>query len=241
MDTSLYEVGRPTLRGARAPNHECYRQVRKNMLEVLSGVPEGLVVPACPEWTIRDLVGHLVGSAALAIGRMSGWLATFPGSSQDMDTQELLGVWDQLGGEVDLLLADRADRGERTGNLLVTDAFTHELDARYAVGASLPDEHPAFASAFEVLANGFSAAVIANDLPALRLSTGTTQWTVGEGEPAATVTASRHDLCRSIAGRRSHEQITALSWDCGSHRWLPAFTWGPFSPPRSPVEEPAPR
>lgn len=38
------------------------------------------------------------------------------------------------------------------------DAFTHELDARYAIGAELPDEHPAFPGAFELLANGFAAA-----------------------------------------------------------------------------------
>jgi len=233
MDTSLYEVGRPTLRGVRTPNHESYRQVRKNVLELLSGERENPTVLACPEWTVRDLLAHLVGSAALAIGRMSGWPSTHPSSSADMGVAELLDTWDQLGGEVDLLLADR---GDRAGNLLVTDAFTHELDLRYTLRAQLPDEHPAFASAFEVLANGFSAAVASHDLPALRLSTGSTRWTVGLGEPAATVTAHRYDLYRSIAGRRSHEQITALDWDRGSHRWLPAFTWGPFTPPDSPVE-----
>lgn len=235
MDTSLYEAGRPTLRGARTPNHEAYRHLRKNVLELLSveRPAENPTVPACPEWTVRDLVAHLVGSAALAIGRMSGWPSTHPSSSADMGVAELLDTWDQLGGEVDLLLADR---GDRAGNLLVTDAFTHELDIRYALGIPLPDEHPAFASAFEVLANGFSAAVTSHNLPALRLSTGSTQWTVGDGEPAATVTAHRYDLYRSIAGRRSYEQITALDWDRGSHRWLPAFTWGPFTPPVTPVE-----
>jgi uncharacterized protein (TIGR03083 family) len=235
MDTSLYEVGRPTLRGTRTPNHESYRQVRKNVLEVLSTEreQENPAVPACPEWTVRDLLAHLVGSAALAIGRMSGWPSTHPSSSADMGVAELLSTWDQLGGEVDLLLSDR---GGRAGNLLVTDAFTHELDLRYAVGAPMPVEHPAFASGFEVMANGFAATVTAHNLPALRLSTESTQWTVGDGEPVATVTADRIDLYRSVAGRRTHEQITALDWDRDSHRWLPAFTWGPFSPPDSPVE-----
>ena len=235
MDTSLREIGRPTLRATRAPSHESYRQVRNNVLEVLTSAraEENPVVPACPEWTLRDLLAHLTGSAALAIGRMSGWPAAHPSASADMGVAELVDAWDRLGSEVDLLLSERTGRA---GNLLVTDAFTHELDIRYAVGAPLPGDHPAFAGAFEVLATGFSAGVSAHALPAVRMSTGSTQWTVGEGEAAATVTADRYDLYRSLAGRRTHAQITGLEWDRDSHRWLPAFAWGPFSPPESPVE-----
>lgn len=235
MDARLHEIGRPTLRGSRAPNHEAYREVRQSALAVLSAAraEENPAVPACPGWTLRDLLAHLAGSAALAIGRLTGWPATHPSSSADMGVAELLEAWDRLGGEVDLLLSER---GDRAGNLLVTDAFTHELDIRYAIGAPLPGDHPAFPGAFEVLATGFAAGVTAHALPALRLSTGTTQWTVGEGEPAATVTADRHDLYRSLTGRRTQDQITSLDWDRDSHRWLPAFTWGPFSPPGSPVE-----
>jgi len=240
MDTHLDEVGTPTLRAQRVPNHESYRQVRSNVLELLDEMPPDAdpVVPACPGWTVRELVAHLVGVSATAIGRLSGWPSVQPSSSSDMGVPELLETWEQLGAEADLLLADQ---GGRSGNILVMDAFTHELDVRYAIGAELPSEHPAFPGAFEVLANGFAAAVSDHGLPALVLSTGSTQWTVGEGEPAAAVTAPRYDLYRSLAGRRSHQQITALDWERDSHRWLPAFTWGPFTPPVSPVEPVADR
>lgn len=235
MDTTLNEVGAPTLRGDRVPNHESYRHVRRSVAELLAP-PRPIddpVVPACPEWTLRGLLTHLVGVAAAAIGRLSGWPAAHSSSSADIDIPELLATWEELGAEVDLLLADA---GGRVGNILVMDAFTHELDIRYAIGAGLPEEHPAFAGAFAVLVNGFAAAVHDHGLPALRLSSGRTQWTIGAGAPAATLTATRFDLYRSLAGRRSHHQITALDWDRGSHRWLPAFTWGPFTPPVSPVE-----
>lgn len=235
MDTSLYEMGRPTLRAERAPNHECYAHIRRSVTELLTTARDVAdpAVPSCPEWTLSGLVTHLVGVAAMAIGRLSGWPATATAPSAGMDLDQLLAAWERLGAEADVLLAER---GGRSGNILVMDAFTHELDIRYAIGAGLPAGHPAFAGAFEVLANGFAAAVIDHDLPALRLSTGSTQWTVGLGEPAATVTAGRYDLYRSLAGRRSHEQIAALHWDRDSHRWLPAFTWGPFTPPGSAVE-----
>jgi hypothetical protein len=235
MNTNMGEAGTPTLRGDRPPNHECYRQVRENVTELLSAAdPAGdLAVPSCPDWTLRGLVAHLVGVTATSIGRLSGWPSTPRTSSAEMGLPELLTVWKELGAEADLLLADR---GDRCGNILLMDAFTHELDIRYAIGAELPDEHPAFPGAFEVVAHGFACAVDDHQLPALRLSTGTTQWTVGAGEPVATVTASRYDIYRSLAGRRSHRQITAMDWDRDSHRWLPAFTWGPFTPPASAVE-----
>jgi uncharacterized protein (TIGR03083 family) len=235
MDMSLDEIGLPTLRGQRVPNHECYRHVRESVVALLSEARqvEDPIVPACPEWTLRGLVAHLVGVASMAIGRLSGFPPVQSTSSAGMGIPELLAIWERLGPEADQLLAES---GGRSGSILVMDAFTHELDVRYAIGAALPDEHAAFANAFEVLANGFAAAVIDHGLPALRLSTGSTQWTVGTGEPAATVTASRYDLYRSLAGRRSHQQITAMDWDRDSHRWLPAFSWGPFLPPASAVE-----
>jgi uncharacterized protein (TIGR03083 family) len=225
VDTNLVEVGAPTLRGLRAPNDVCYRQVRSNVISLLSSAAPGTAVPACPEWTVRDLVAHLAGVAALSIGEQA--------SPDGMDLPELLFTWDQLGPEVDAMLAGH---GGQRGNLLVMDAFTHELDVRYAIGTRLPAEHPAFAGAFEVLAAGFAAAVEDHGLPAVRLSTESTQWMVGPGDPAATVTATRYDIFRSLAGRRTHRQITDLDWDRDSHRWLPAFTWGPFTPPPSPVE-----
>jgi uncharacterized protein (TIGR03083 family) len=227
------------LRAERAPNHECYAHIRRSVTELLATARDtgDPAVPSCPEWTLSGLVTHLVGVAAMAIGRLSGWPATATSPSAEMDLGQLLATWERLGAEADRLLARS---GGRSGNILVMDAFTHELDIRYAIGADLPGEHPAFAGAFEVLANGFAGSVLDHDLPALRLSTGratgSTQWTVGLGEPAATLTASRYDLYRSLAGRRSHEQIAALHWDRDSHRWLPAFTWGPFTPPGSAVE-----
>jgi uncharacterized protein (TIGR03083 family) len=237
---SLDEIGMPTLRCERVPNHESYRHVRENVVELLlaAAPAEDTVVPACPEWTLRGLVSHLVGVAAMAIGRMSGFPPAQSESSASMGIPQLLATWQRLGFEADGLLAES---GGRSGSLLVMDAFTHELDIRYAIGAELPTDHPAFAGAFEVLANGFAAAVMDHGLPALRLSTGSTQWTVGSGAPAATVTASRYDLYRSLAGRRSHSQITAMDWDRDSHRWLPAFSWGPFLPPVTPVEARASR
>jgi uncharacterized protein (TIGR03083 family) len=218
-----------------ASTHECYRQVRANVTGLLTThrPAAAAAVPGCPEWTLQELVGHLVDVAGMAIGRLAGRPPTEPAPPAGTDVAGLLAAWERLGAEADRLLADT---GTRNADILVMDAFTHELDICYAIGAEPPGEHPAFPVAFEVLVNGFAGAVAAHGLPALRLSTGSTEWTVGEGAPAATLTASRYDLCRSLAGRRSHEQIAALGWNRDATRWLPAFAWGPFTPPAAPVE-----
>ncbi|MFD0205215.1 MULTISPECIES: maleylpyruvate isomerase N-terminal domain-containing protein [Saccharothrix] len=66
------------------------------------------------------------------------------------------------------------------------------------------------------------------------------EWTVRDlvahlvDNAVSALTASRHDLHRTLTGRRSHQQITALDWSGDPSRWLPAFTWGPFAAPTEP-------
>jgi uncharacterized protein (TIGR03083 family) len=228
MDTRLHLTGQ----SAPVTNSVAYRNVRHNVTKMLTehSPAEDLPIPTCPEWTIVDVLAHLAGTAALAVGRISGSVPARRTPAGSNDIVSLLGEWDWMGPEVERLLTGRA------GNLLVMDSFTHELDIRYALGEPLPGTHPAFARAFEMLVAGFSASVVAHNLPALQLVIDGTRWTVGAGMPVGELTASGYDVYRSLAGRRTPEQITRLGWSRDSHRWLPAFTWGPFTPPEEPVE-----
>jgi uncharacterized protein (TIGR03083 family) len=216
------------------PNHVAYLNAVRNVTTLVAdqAVPDDLPVPSCPGWTVRDLVGHLVGICALATGRMPGW-AEAGRFSAGMGVDGLLEEWTTMAEQAERLLAVQ---GGRRGSVMVMDAFTHELDLRYAMGAELPAYHSAFAGAFEILLNGFSAEVTAHSLPAMLISLDGQQWRAGIGEPAATLSGDRYDIYRSLAGRRTPEQITRLGWSRDSHRWLPAFTWGPFTPPAVPVE-----
>jgi len=215
------------------PNHVAYRETIRNVVALVTEhpVPEDLQVPACPEWTVRDLVAHLVGICAFAIGRRSGW-AEAERSSAEMDLPRLAEEWARMGEAAEQLLA----RNDRRGSIMVMDAFTHELDLRYALGAPLPVDHPAFPLAFGILRHGFSTEVAAHNLPAVVIAVDGQEWRAGLGEQVATLSGDRYDLYRSLAGRRTYEQITRLGWSRDSHRWLPAFTWGPFTPPTVPVE-----
>ncbi|MEQ0565912.1 maleylpyruvate isomerase family mycothiol-dependent enzyme [Amycolatopsis sp. NEAU-NG30] len=214
-----------------APDFVGYPAVRHGIRALLGGRPgtHRRRVPACPEWTVTDVLRHLVAIAERVLERHGG---TPPAPAPDLAVPELLDRWDDIGEDLDRRLAAA---GGRTGEVMVMDAYTHELDLRAALGVPPPVEHVAWAPSFEVLVRGFSGSVAGRGLPPLSLRTpGGSAWTAGTGRPVASLTAPAHDLYRALAGRRSLTQLAALEWSAAPGPWLPAFSWGPFVPPPRP-------
>jgi uncharacterized protein (TIGR03083 family) len=208
-----------------------YRAVRRGVRGLLEGRPGAWFrrVPACPEWTVADLLGHLTAIAGRVLARHGGSPAVTAGAA---GVPELLDHWSDVGEELDRRLEDA---GGRSGAVMLMDAYTHELDLCAALGVAPPEDHVAAVPSFEVLVSGLSGSITAHGLPSLRLrTTSGAEWTAGDGRPAATVTAPTHDLYRSLAGRRSLAQLAALTWSAAPEPWLPAFSWGPFAPPVRP-------
>lgn len=224
----------------QVPSRAAYASVRRNLVGLLRETPGagGFPVPACPGWDVRDAVVHLTGICRGVEANLGSGLAWRPGPAADslsgLGLEALLAEWERSSGEVESSLA-RTEHLNK-GAVLVMDAFTHELDARLALGAPLPAGHPAFRGAFEVVIGGLSGSVMLLGLPSFRLETESGGWVVGDGEPVAAVRGSRADLYRSLTGRRTHEQIGQLAWSSDPGPWLPAFRWGPFRPPDKPVE-----
>jgi uncharacterized protein (TIGR03083 family) len=214
---------------AQVSDDVAYRTVRENFAALLTdaGDVADVRVPACPEWTVRDLVAHLLGNTASALGQASDSPPEVPPADAPLARQ--FEAWQRLGEGVDAFLLARD--GERGPTLLVMDAFTHEVDLRYAIGAPVPAEHVAYRRAFGLLTTGFGESVRQRGLPAVRIVCDGAEWVCGPGEPAVTLAGSRHDVHRALAGRRSAEQLAAMDWSDDPTRWLPAFTWGPFAPP----------
>ncbi len=210
------------------PDHLLYRRVRLDVTALLSDAPEAAAaaVPACPEWTVRDLAAHLADIGESVAAR-SGHAP--PASPDREGLAEVLARWERAGA---LLEPAVAEGGPRSAGRLVMDAFTHELDLREALGAPpVADDHPAWESTLDLLAGGLAWSVARHGLPVLRIEAPGATWTTGDGTPAGVLRGDRRVLHRCFSGRLSPDRIAALDWDGDPAVWLPAFTWGPFAPP----------
>ncbi|WP_394618787.1 maleylpyruvate isomerase N-terminal domain-containing protein [Lentzea sp. JNUCC 0626] len=209
-----------------APDHLLYRQVRLDIGLLATRRVAAVPVPACPEWTVADLVDHLVEVAGNVSARLGSPAGTALYDRADVDLA--LAEWDRVSRVLEPLVELE---GPRSAARMVMDAFTHLLDLHAALDVPPDPEHPAYPSTLDLLVGGFSATVRAHDLPAVRIESPGGTWTAGDGPVERTLRAGTHDLHRSLSGRRSHADIAALDWDGPHEPWLPAFTWGPFTPP----------
>lgn len=215
------------------PDHVAYRACRESINALLRAKPEdaGLRVPACPDWSVRDLVAHLLDICETVRGSLSTLPPPAPPAGPGL--LELLDAWNRTAETTEQLMA----AGNEWHGPFTLDVFAHEIDLRQALGELPPPaDHPAYPNAVQVALGGFSGSVGAHRLPAVRIDLPGAQWTAGAGEPEVTVSGSRYDLFRSATGRRTAEQIAALAWSGPCAAWLPAFTWGPFHPPAQQIE-----
>lgn len=196
-------------------------------------------VPACPGWTVHGVIAHLAGLAAdIAGGRLTGfpsdeWTAGQVAARAGRSVEELLAEWDEHAPAVEAVIA------AQTGIVsLAVDVATHEHDVRAALGEPPVEQSAGFDYALQAFVMGMGYRLRKRGLPALQLRSGDQEWTLGEGDVAATVAAPAAVLLRAVSGRRSAAQVRALTWDGDPDPYLALF--GPFGGlPAEDVVEPA--
>ncbi|MFE0023722.1 maleylpyruvate isomerase N-terminal domain-containing protein [Amycolatopsis sp. NPDC059021] len=217
-----------------APDDVVYRYLRTTISTLVTSAAEDIgdrTVPACPEWTVRDLLAHLADIAALVTRRLGGEPDTDAESAaQHGSVRVVLDAWAVLGEQVASLIAGGG------GHLMIMDALSHELDLHRILGTAPERGHPAFRNSLDVVVRGMGEHLAKHDVPALEVRAAGQRWSLGDGAPAATVTGADYDILRSFTGRRSSDQIRALDWSADPAPWIPAFTWAAFQPPAAPTE-----
>jgi uncharacterized protein (TIGR03083 family) len=187
-----------------------YRETRERLTALVAGLDEmdlGVPVPACPGWSVADVIGHLaaIPEDALA-GRLTG-----PPSEEETAAQvarfrgrpmaQTLAGWTELAPRFEEVVAAFKVWPA------VIDVASHEQDIRGAVG------RPG-ARDTEVIRE-MSGWLLARLSPPVRLhvTVEDTQIQVGpDGEPVLGLTTTWYEAFRWRMGRRSRGQLAALDW-----------------------------
>ena len=212
------------------------------LLEVVGPDDLATPVPACPAWTVGDLVAHLAGVAEDAAagqyfeGAIDAWRAPDLAESRDAWTDHHVGRLATRG--LDGLLRAVRLHGCRLVNALrrgdeplasapgwmvagpAADLAVHLADVREALGLPADTGGTAARFGFAAYRDWLHQRLVETGRPALELSDGDRTWVVGSGSPAATVTATTYELFRTITGRRSASAIGRLGWTADPTPWL---------------------
>ncbi|MGH8976004.1 MAG: maleylpyruvate isomerase family mycothiol-dependent enzyme, partial [Acidimicrobiia bacterium] len=196
-----------------------YAETRERVTELVRSLsPEELSakVPCTPDWTARDIVGHLAGVASDAVtGNIEGlgtepWTAVQVDARRDMALEEVLAEWAGHSQVTEPVL----DTAPPPVLRMIADCYMHEQDIRGGTGRPGGRDAAAVDVSMEIVVFGLGSRLDAAGLPGLRLRGGDREWVAGAAEPEATVTApDEFELLRWLYSRRSRAQVAALAWE----------------------------
>jgi uncharacterized protein (TIGR03083 family) len=214
-------------------------------------------VPACPDWSVRDLLGHLVGScqaqaedtappetetdfmkiligwneAARTLAR-NEWAGEMVSCREGATVAELLEEWDRWE-KAAVSTVNRGGLSAMRLPWLVSDLVTHAQDIRGAVGRPGEPGREAGQLALKTLLFQFDIRVTATELPVLRVEDADGKVLSGKSGTGATLAGTRHELLRAFAGRRSLDQIRPMLSGEGAEDYLALVPL--YDPPAQPL------
>jgi uncharacterized protein (TIGR03083 family) len=218
-----------------------YRGVRERVTELLSGIDETtweLVVPHCPDWTIRQTLAHLVGVVDDAVNNNLAGAGTDEWTKVQVDKRanitgaQLLNDWTSFGPFVEARFTQIGLAGAQG----VFDAVTHEHDLRHALGQPGARTSDAITVAVEFVRTRLSAK--ANVSFVVTYEAGDIQVAADSGsqeaEDSRTLAASQFDVVRTFSSRRTETEIRQMSWSADP---TPVLGHLPFALPKSALSE----
>jgi uncharacterized protein (TIGR03083 family) len=200
---------------------------------VLEPAAAAVPVPACPEWTVHNVLSHVAGICAdILAGRLDGvttpaWTDAQVRVRRDVLTADVVAEWVETAPQIEAMV----DQFGSAGQQLVADLTTHEHDIRGALGRPGARDSDGVAIGVEfLLTMGLEPTLAERGLPALELVIDDDKLVLGTGSPAARLDAHRFEFLRAWTGRRSVGQIRSMDWSGDVDPYLAAFAWGPFTP-----------
>jgi uncharacterized protein (TIGR03083 family) len=199
-----------------------YERVR----ELVSGLDEqqaGTVVPACPDWTVRELLSHMVGLGADVLrgdepdDHNSTWTQRHVDERSDRSVGELLEEWATVAEPLQQWMRENTTRP-------LGDIVIHEQDLRGALGVSGAQQTDGLAALRDRMVGGFGEQV--HELAPVALVGDRWSW-CSSGVPqdaAVVVRATDFDLTRALMTRRSESQLRGWTERGDIGAYLPGFS-----------------
>lgn len=201
---------------------EAYAQVRARFEDLIRAAgPDDLVrvVPACPEWRVRDLLGHVVsmpaaiGARRSPSGEINGWLAELIAERDEQPVSLLLEEWHQLDDVLRALLPGPA-------GLLFPDLAVHEHDLRGALGKPDHDALPVAELMPRTLA-AFRHPLRDAGLGAIEVRSGADSWRTSDDPVGWTLLVDPWEAFRALGSRRTADELRALPAEGDCEPYLP--------------------
>ncbi len=212
-----------------------YGGARTRIEELVRGLDgEGLSqrVPACPEWTVKQLVSHLCGVAADSVGGNitdvggAGWTASQVEARRQRSVDELFEEWTVLGRQIE---AGLDDLHPTLASALIGDVITHEHDLRGALGQPGERASDGVVISTSFYARNFGKRLKDAGLPTLIVHGGEHEWTAGREEPIGTVRAPLFEMLRGLTGRRTTDEVKGFDWSIDAAPYLDIFSMYPVT------------
>lgn len=210
-----------------------YAACRSRVRVLLGGVSQtdaDVVVPACPDWTVRNLSAHLAGVCRdlaernLPTGDVQAWVDRQVNERSQRSVSSLLDEWDEFGPAFEAMIVARP---ERTGGLLY-DVVAHEHDAASALGVIADRSSDGVRLSVDIISSMIDADLTKAGLPAVRFTDGTRTWEVGQGPVEFTMEDDTFSLMRALGSRRSLAQLRSMSYTGDLDRFLPGLAHLPL-------------
>lgn len=170
-------------------------------------------VPACPEWTVHDLLAHLVSTPMTILagdipdevmggGDPNPWLGELVEDNAGRSVIDLARWW----------ASDDEALAEVVGGagLLLADLMAHEGDLHGAIGSRAHRCAPELDAQVDAALAGLRPGIVAAGLPPICVDTGTDRHSSGEGDPGWTLRTTLWEAHRALNSRRTREELAVL-------------------------------
>jgi uncharacterized protein (TIGR03083 family) len=211
-----------------------YSAIFERMAAFVTDSSRDVVVPACPGWCVRDVLAHLCGVCEDWVNhRLDGyasedWTSAQVERNAHLTCSQILVSWaDSLAH---FALLDEEFLGFPPARWALGDAVIHEADVRGALDSGRAPDDAVVLALEGTMARWTHEVLSRADVPALHVQCESHDWWLGEPEDldAVVVEAPLYEVFRSLAGRRTKDQVRAWSWSSDPDPYLRAGLPYPF-------------